>query len=129
MLLSTGLTSRRDHVVEERITAHAMGNPGVHVLATPALIGLFEIVAAELALTGLEPGQATVGTVVNVRHLAATPLGMKFTVAAELVEIDRRRLVFKVEAHDEVERIAEGTHERFVVDMGRFLEGLKAKGG
>ena len=71
---------------------------------------------------GLEEGYVTVGTLVNVRHLAATPLGQQVRATAELVEIDRRRLVFKVEAYDEQQKIGEGFHERFIVHLERFLQ-------
>ena len=75
----------------------------------------------------LPPGQSTVGTLVNIRHLAATPVGMAVRFRAELVEVDLRRLLFKVEAWDEVEKICEGQHERFIIDLERFLAGVDKK--
>jgi fluoroacetyl-CoA thioesterase len=75
----------------------------------------------------LEPGQTTVGMLVNIKHLAATPLDMKVTATARLKEVDGRRLVFDVEAYDEREKIGEGRHERFIVDLQRFLERTRAK--
>jgi predicted thioesterase len=75
----------------------------------------------------LGPGQQTVGTLVCVKHLAATPIGMKVRAEAEVVEVDRRRVKFKVAAYDEKDKIGEGEHERFIVDMDRFLAGLKNK--
>lgn len=78
---------------------------------------LHKSVAAEL-----EDGKGTVGTLMNVSHISATPLGMEVTAKSELVEIDRKRLVFKVEAFDERGRIGEGTHERFVIDNEKFQE-------
>jgi predicted thioesterase len=75
----------------------------------------------------LPPGQKTVGTSITLEHLAATPPGMHVTVTAELIEIDRRRLAFRVEAHDEVELVGRGTHERFVIDEVRFAATVGAK--
>ncbi|MEA1871255.1 MAG: thioesterase, partial [Candidatus Bipolaricaulota bacterium] len=75
----------------------------------------------------LADGQKTVGTVVNLRHMAATPVGMQVTVHAELAEIDDRRLRFRIEAWDEVERIAEAEHERFIIDAERFARRITEK--
>ena len=79
-------------------------------------------------MRALGPGQGTVGFHVDIRHLAATPIGMRVTFRATLTEVDGRRLVFRVEADDEQERIGEGTHVRFVVDMERFMGRIAAKG-
>ena len=75
----------------------------------------------------LEEGSDTVGTLLNVKHLAATPVGMTVRAEAELIEIDRRRLVFSVKAWDEVELVGEGTHERFIVDMEKFTNKCNSK--
>jgi fluoroacetyl-CoA thioesterase len=89
---------------------------------------LIEHAAAGCVAPTLEPGQGTVGTAIAVRHLAATPVGMTVTARAELTEIDGRRLVFKVEARDAVELVAEGTHERFVINsIERFVARAEAK--
>jgi fluoroacetyl-CoA thioesterase len=85
------------------------------------LVSYFELAAHQLALPALEPGQGTVGSHIDVRHLAATPIGMRVVFRATLAGRDGRRLVFRVEADDEQERVGEGTHERFVVDMARFM--------
>jgi predicted thioesterase len=114
--------------VTSELTADHFGNPGAAVFATPALISLLEETAIRCVAPGLSDGQGTVGTRVDVQHLAATPVGMTVTAWAELTEIDGRRLVFKVEARDEVEPIATGTHVRFVVNsMERFLARANAK--
>ena len=127
MELEPGATNTLTVVVDESMTADRFGNTGVHVLATPMLVSYFELTAHQLAMLALEPGQGTVGFHVDIRHLAATPIGMRVTFRATLAERDRRRLVFRVEADDERERVGEGTHERFIVDMGRFMERLAAK--
>ena len=91
------------------------------------MIGQMEQTAHAAVLPFLEPGQTTVGTLVNIKHLAATPVGMTVRFHAELIEIDRRRLVFKVEAWDEVEKVGEGMHERFIIDAARFIGRLEEK--
>ncbi len=102
-------------------------NAGVTVLATPVLCHWFES-AAVLAVAGqLEPGEATVGTRLSIEHLKATPIGMKVRVTARVVDAEGRRINFEVSAFDDVELIARGTHERIVVDLDRFLSGVRAK--
>jgi fluoroacetyl-CoA thioesterase len=127
MELEPGATNTITVVVDESMTADRFGNTGMQVLATPMLVSYFELAAHRLAMGALAPGQGTVGSRVDVRHLAATPIGMRVTFRATLTERDRRRLVFRVEADDEQERVGEGTHERFVVDMGRFMGRIAAK--
>ena len=128
MTLQPGATNTLSVVVDESMTADRFGNSGVHVLATPMLVSYFELTAHQLAMPALEPGKGTVGARVDVRHLAATPIGMRVRFRATLIERDGRRLVFRVEADDEQERVGEGTHERFIVDMGRFMQRITAKG-
>jgi fluoroacetyl-CoA thioesterase len=115
--LEPGATNTIAIVVDESMTADRFGNSGVQVLATPMLVSYFELAAHQLAMRALDPGQGTVGSHIDIRHLAATPIGMRVTFRATLTERDGRRLVFRVEADDEHERVGEGTHERFVVDM------------
>jgi fluoroacetyl-CoA thioesterase len=128
MGLEPGMTNTLTIVVDESMTADRFGNSGVRVLATPMLVSYFELAAHQLAMQALGPGQGTVGFHVDIRHLAATPIGQRVTFRATLTEVDGRRLVFRVEADDEQERAGEGTHVRFVVDMERFLERIAAKG-
>ena len=127
MGLEPGVTIELTHEVNDDVTAHRMGNVGFHVLATPIIVAWFEEAARKLAAAHLEPGQGTVGTLVTTRHLAATPVGMKVKVTATLSEVDGRRLMFDLEAHDEREKIAEGQNERFVVSLARFSEKLAQK--
>jgi fluoroacetyl-CoA thioesterase len=128
MRLEPGMTNTLRIVVDESMTADRFGNRGVQVLATPMLVSYFELAAHQLAMRALGPGQGTVGFHVDIRHLAATPIGQRLTFRATLTEVDGRRLVFRVEADDEQERVGEGTHVRFVVDMERFMERIAAKG-
>ncbi len=126
--MEPGLAGETKIVVSQEHTAEASNVEGMApVLATPRLISFLERTAHLAVLPYLAEGQSTVGILVNVRHLAATPVGMEVRFRAELVEVDRRRLRFKVEAWDEVEKIAEGEHERFIIDWQRFLDGIAKK--
>ena len=127
MGLQPGMTFEVQHVVSDEMTAHRMGNEGFHVLATPMIFAWFEEAARRLAAAHLEPGQGTVGTMVTLKHLAAAPVGMRVRVEATLREVNGRRLLFDLEAHDEKEKIAEGQNERFVVNVGKFLEKVAQK--
>ncbi|MFQ3619726.1 MAG: thioesterase family protein [Spirochaetales bacterium] len=119
--LKLGLQGQATEKVSAENTAERYGSGGVAVYATPAMIGLMEK-AALLAVDPLLPeGWATVGTHLDVKHLAATPIGMQVTAKAELKEMEGRRLVFSVQAFDEVEKIGEGTHERFLIQVAKFL--------
>lgn len=126
-MLELGLKGKQEAVVEEKYTAKAFGSGGLDVLATPAMIALSEKTCLLSVQDYLEEGTSTVGTQVNMAHLAATPVGMKVTCESELIEIDRRRLKFSVVVFDEKEKIAEGTHERFIVDNLKFVEKANAK--
>jgi fluoroacetyl-CoA thioesterase len=120
--IKPGATAEIGLTVTEDKTAHAMGNRGVHVFATPYVIGLLEDAAGAVMRPHYPPGGGSVGTMVEMKHLAATPVGMKVRAKATLLESDGKRYLFSVEAWDEKEKIAEGRHERFVVpDMERFL--------
>jgi len=121
MGLSIGIQGEVSLVVAEEHTAAHFGAGGVHVFGTPMMIGLMESAAWTLVQSELEEGETTVGTLVNVRHLAATKMGHRVTASAELVEIDGRRLVFRVSARDERGLIGEGLHERSRVQLDRFL--------
>ena len=97
------------------------------VFATPMMVTAMENAALNAVRAYLDPGESAVGTVVNVRHLAATPVGHQVTAIAEVTKVDGRRLEFKVSARDETEEIGTGTHERMVVDMARLDKKLAAK--
>jgi fluoroacetyl-CoA thioesterase len=97
------------------------------VLATPIMVMAMENAALNAVRAYLEPGESALGTVVDIRHLAATPVGQHVTAEAEVTELDGRRIVFAVTARDEVEEIGRGTHERMVVDLRRLTQRLDAK--
>ncbi len=125
--LAVGLKySRTVKVTDEMTPAHLRHEP-IRVLATPDMIRLVEQTAIEAVQRGLEDGQATVGTRVDIAHLAATPVGMTLTITVELIEIDRRRLGFRVEVRDELDETAKGTHERFIVDAAQRMPRLRDK--
>jgi len=127
--IEPGASAEVGFTVSEDKTAHAMGNRGVHVFATPYVIGLLEDAAGAVLKPHLPPGAGSVGTMVEMKHLAATPVGMKVRARATLLESDGKRYLFTVEAWDEKEKIAEGRHERFVVpDMEKFLARAMKKG-
>lgn len=127
MELAPGLVGEVEIVVQPPDTADAMGNKGVHVLATPRLVALLEDAAIAAVQAHLPPGAGTVGTRLDVKHLAATPVGMRVRARAVLRQVDGRRFVYDVEAHDDLEKIAEGTHERFQINQARFLERVAEK--
>ena len=108
MDLKPGATADVTATVGPDRTAHAMGNHGVHVFATPFVIGLLENAANAVLQPHLSPGAGTVGTLVEMKHLAATPVGMNVRARATLLETDGKRFLFAVEAWDEKDKIAEG---------------------
>ncbi len=129
MDIQPGATAEVSITVTPDRTAEAMGNKGVRVLATPFVVGLLENAAAAVIHPHLPPGASTVGTMVEMRHLAATPVGMKARAKATLLETDGKRFLFSVEAWDEKDKIAEGRHERFVIpNLEKFLERAMKKG-
>ncbi|TGE32486.1 thioesterase family protein [Desulfosporosinus sp. Sb-LF] len=117
--LQLGVQGQAETMVTSLNTAEAMGSGTLEVFATPAMVALME--QAAVNALNLPVGQSSVGTSMSIAHTAATPLGSKVSAIAKLVEIDRRRLVFTVEAHDEVGQIGIGKHERFIIDVESFL--------
>ena len=115
-----GLTGRAEMIVGTRDTAPRVGSGRIAVLATPVMIGLIEEAALAAVEHVLPAGKQSLGTRLDVSHLAATPVGMKVVAEARLVEVDGRRLVFAVTARDEADLISEGHHERVVVTAERF---------
>ena len=125
--LTPGLSADLEHTVTDADIASRWGSGGLPVFSTPALVGLMES-AAVAALTGhMPPGQTTVGGHIDVRHLAATPVGMQVRAKAKLTAIEGRKLVFKVQAWDEVELIGEADHNRFVIDEAKFMAKVAMK--
>ena len=104
-----------------------LGMEGARVLSTPHMIGLMERTCRDTVLPLLEPGYDTVGTHVDVYHLAAAPIGMTVRFVVEIVDVNERRVQFRVEAYDEMEKIGEGNHERTVVNVAKFATRLAQK--
>ena len=126
-MVNVGSKRSQTWLVGKEHLASAFGSGLVDVLATPVLVGFCEDCARTMVDPTLPVGQKTVGTSISLEHVAATPPGMHVTVTAELVEVDRRRLSFRIEAHDEVELVGRGTHDRFVIDEARFAASIEAK--
>ena len=126
-MIEAGIKGHKEQIVTPEMSAARVGSGLVDVFATPMLVALVEQTCYESVLSHLDEGQGTVGTLVNVSHLSATPIGKRVWCDSELTEVDRRRLVFNVKAYDEVGLIGEGTHERFVIDTAKFMDKLKAK--
>jgi predicted thioesterase len=110
--------------VTEAEAADRHGNPFVHALTTPVVVEWMEEVATAGVQPYLQDGQGTVGSIMEMRHLAPTPIGLAVKVVATLTQMEGRRLTFRIEAFDEVEKIAECRHERVIVDLTRFHENL-----
>ena len=126
-MLETGLKGTRAMVVTEAESAKHIGSGTVLVLSTPMMIALIEKTCRLSVKPFLEEGQETVGTLVNVSHIAATPIGLTVRRESELVEIDRRRLLFKVGVYDPEGLVGEGTHERFIIDEAKFQAKAESK--
>ncbi len=127
MPVPLGVNHEENLQVTEEMAINFLGPGEARVLSTPHLIGFLEMTARNLIIQYVEPGEDSVGTVVNVRHLAATPVGMHIRLRAETVSIEGRRVLCRVDAWDDREKIGEGTHERFVIDVKRFGLRVRAK--
>ena len=120
-MLETGIKGTKEVIVTEELSAKNVGSGLLPVFATPSMIALMENTAFESVAEYLEEGCGTVGTSLNVKHVAATPIGMKVTCETELIKVDGRALTFEVKAYDECGLIGEGLHERFVIAEEKFL--------
>lgn len=126
-MLTPGIKGHQTLTVTEELSARHMGSGALMVFATPAMIALMEKTAWESVQPELEEGSGTVGTEMNVKHVAATPIGMEVTCETELVKVDGRALTFSVKAYDAKGLIGEGTHERFIVFNDKFQAKADAK--
>ncbi|MCR4440691.1 MAG: thioesterase family protein [Peptococcaceae bacterium] len=126
-ILKPGLRAEDSAIVTESNVASSFVSGAPDVYATPSMIGLMENAAYYSVQKHLPDGWTTVGVFVDVKHLAATPIGMKVRAAAELIEVEGYRLKFKVEAYDEKEKIGEGFHGRFIVNTGKFRARVSEK--
>lgn len=125
--IPVGLRGESRLLVTPEYAVRFMDREDARVFATPRMIAFMEITARNTIQPHLDEGYDSVGTIVNVRHLAATPIGMQVRFQAEVIEVNDRRVLFRVEAWDEREKIGEGTHERFIVNVERFGERVQAK--
>jgi fluoroacetyl-CoA thioesterase len=125
--LRPGLRGEAGLVVSGEHTAPRIGSGAVSVLATPVMINLMEAAALAAVERFLPPGYQSLGTVLNVRHIAATPVGMRVHATAIVQAVEGRTIRFTVEARDERERIGDGTHERVVVNVAKFDQRVKRK--
>lgn len=125
--LNVGMSAKIQRVVTEEDTAVRFGSGEVQVFATPMMIALMEKAALSAVDPNLPVGYATVGTTVDIAHMAATPVGMDVTAVAELVEINGKKLKFRIEAFDEKEKIGEGWHGRYIIQTQKFLESTRQK--
>ena len=120
--LRPGLIGESSVIVTEDLTAARYASGLVPAFATPALVGLMENAAFTATQAHLPPGQTTVGAEINIKHLAATPVGMSVRARAEVTRVEGRKIFYNVEAWDEVEKVGEGTHLRMMVDEVKFNE-------
>ena len=125
--LRSGLTGRAELIVGREQTAPHVGSGVVPVLATPVLVNLLEAAALDAAERYVPAGQQTVGIRLEIRHFAATPMGMKVRAQAEVINVDGRMIAFRVWAEDEIELIADGTHERVIITLEKFDARMRAK--
>ncbi|MBP3816037.1 MAG: thioesterase family protein [Firmicutes bacterium] len=128
MEITKGIKGRKEYIVTKELTAAAVGSGLLEVYGTPYMIALMEETCHTSIGQFLEEGQGTVGISLEIKHTAATPVGMKVWCESQLVEVDGKRLVFKVQAFDQVGPIGEGTHQRFIIDNEKFLEKTNSKG-
>lgn len=125
--MEIGMVGVQTIIVTKEQTAKYLGSGELEVFATPCMIALMENTAYKSVQSALEAGQGTVGTLLNVKHVAATPVGMEVRCETKLIEIDRKRLIFEVKAYDASGLIGEGIHERFIIDNQRFMQKANAK--
>ncbi len=126
-MLKVGIIGKAEATVDSTNTAKAVGSGELQVFATPSMIALMEKAAYTSVKDVLEEGCGTVGTLIDVKHTSATPVGMKVSCESTLVEIDSRRLVFDIKAYDEKGVIGEARHERFIVANEKFLAKTNSK--
>lgn len=126
-MMKLGLKGKAEEKVSRDNIASSVGNPGMDVYATPFLVALMEKAAMQSLEGSLEKGQGSVGTKMEVRHLAATPPGMTVRCESELVEQEKNRLLFKLTAYDDLEKVAEAVHERYIVRCEEFLKKAEEK--
>jgi fluoroacetyl-CoA thioesterase len=126
--LRIGMTAERSVLVQEEHTAARWGSGSLLVFSTPQMIALMEGAAVDAVDPLLPTGYQTVGTHLHIDHLAATPMGRRVKAMAELTAIEGRKLTFRVAAYDEVGKIGEGEHHRFIIEVAKFMQRAEARG-
>jgi Predicted thioesterase len=126
-MVETGIKGRQGTTVTTANVATNVGSGRVQVFATPMMIALIEKAAALSIEPVLEPGQSSVGTHIDVSHCSATPLGKQVWAETEVIAVDRRKVTFSVKAFDDKGLIGEGTHERFIIDIDKFISKAQSK--
>ena len=127
MELKIGMSYTKEITVEERHTAKAFASGLLDVFATPMLAAIMEEASMRAVADALEEGQGTVGISLDLKHIAATPVGGHVRATATLTAIDRRKLTFEIEAYDDKELIGTCTHERFIIDNEKFMAKVSSK--
>ena len=126
-MIKVAAKGKAENIVNTSNTAKSVASGTLEVFSTPMMIALME--NAAINAIELPEEQSSVGTSIDIKHIAATPVGMKVWAEAEVVEVEGRKIVFKVEAYDEVEKIGEGRHERYIIDIKKFLTKANSKLG
>lgn len=126
-MLKTGIKGKEEIIVNENHSAESLESGTLKVFGSPAMIALMEKTAWKSVQDYLEEGQGSVGTSLEIKHVSATPLGIKVYCESELTGIDGKKLIFSVKAHDETGLIGEGTHERFIVNNEKFQKKANEK--
>lgn len=121
-ILKVGMKNNREFIVSYEDTAEYIGNPGVKMLSTPAMMAYMELTSGDIVFPNIPKNYNPVGTMVCIKHLASTPINEKVVVYSTLIEIDRRRLTFQVEAYYGEILIGSGSYEQFVVELERFMK-------
>ena len=125
--IEVGMKHEATFQVDEQYTAFHIGSGALRVLATPSMIGFMERISHQLLARCLPEGYSSVGALVDVRHLAPTPLGWTVRVTSEVIDVEGRKVTLAVEAWDDEEKVGEGRHQRVVINLERFLQRVEAK--
>ncbi len=126
-MVEVGLVGKSETVVTEYNTAKAVGSGSLDVFATPMMVALME--NAAIKAINLPEDQTSVGTYLDVKHVAATPIGMRVRAEAKVVEVEGRKITYLIEAFDDKEKIGDGKHERFIVNADKFMTKINSKLG
>ena len=129
MEIKTGIKGYTELTVTDQMSAKELGSGLLPVYSTPSLVAMMENTCSNSMLDYMDEGWGTVGISLDIKHTAATPIGMKVHAESELIEVDGRRLVFDVKAYDECGEIGHGIHERFIINNEKFMSRVNAKLG